>query len=502
MINKKMLKSDFVARLTILSDEKFILPAQEFVLFYARYFNFTGQDLQKIELMTEEAILNTIQNTFGEELGKIDVKIIYRPGQFVISIEDQGIPVDFRKLETQDHSALGIKLMKNLADEFQFINLGKDGKRLELVKVLPEESFAELFTPDEKEQLEKDKEIQASDHPTLRLVQPGDAEMLARLAYRVYGYTYFSFFYVPDKIRELIENGLLVSAVAINEKEEIVGNLCLFFESPGARVADSGAAMVDPRYRGHNLFKEMKLFLKEYASAKQMYGLYSEAVSIHPFTQQGNMSIGARETGIMLAYVKEKLSFKKINNDKLSEQRQSVVLYYLQTSQEPHRQVYICKKFYPILKKVYDKLELSREVILVDTPADHPVDLANSLLSTNMRPDLNVAFISISAIGRDAFDLVRQQLREFCLNKVETIYVEMPVDSPSSALLADRLTSLGFLLSGIVPEFRNGDYIKLQYLNNVRIDPAKIVIASELGKELLAEIMQARNQSSGLPSGS
>lgn len=502
MINKKMLKSDFVARLTLLSDEKFISAAQEFVLFYARYFNFTGPDLQKIELITEEALLNTIHNTFGEELGKIDVKIIYRPGQFVISIEDQGIPVDFRKLETQDHSAPGIRLMKNLADEFQFINLGKDGKRLELVKVLPEESFTELFTPDEQEQLDKDKETQATDHPHIRLVEPGDAEMLARLAYRVYGYTYFSFFYNPDKIRELIENGLLVSAVAINDNEEIVGNLCLFFEHAGGRVADSGAAMVDPRYRGHNLFKLMKLFLKEYATSNQMYGLYSEAVTIHPFTQQGNMSIGARETGIMLAYVKEKLSFKKINNDKLSEQRQSVVLYYLQTGREPHRKVYICKSFYPILKKVYDKLELSREVVRVDTPADHSVELENSILVTNFKPDLNVAFISISAIGRDAFELVKRQLRELCLNKVETIYVEMPVDSPASAVLADKLTGLGFLLSGIVPELRNGDFLKLQYLNNVRIDPAKIVIASELGKELLAEIMQARNESSGLPEGS
>jgi serine/threonine-protein kinase RsbW len=74
---------------------------------------------------------------------------------------------------------------------------------------------------------------------------------------------------------------------------------------------------------------------------------------------------------------------------------------------------------------------------------------------------------------------------------VETIYVEMPVDSPGSAVLASKLTVLGFMLSGIVPEYRNGDYIKLQYLNNVRVDPAKIVIASELGKELLTEIMKA-----------
>lgn len=486
---KKIIRNDFIARLTILSDETFIPQAQEFVLFYARIFKFSDPDLQRIELITEEALLNTIQNTFGEELGKIDIKIIYQPGKFIISIEDKGIPVDFRKLEMQDHSALGIRLMKHLAHEFRFVNLGKEGKRIELVQYLPDENITESYSPDEKENLTDDS-VQASDHPFIRLVEPQDAEMLARLAYRVYGFSYFSFFYFPDKIRELIENRLLVSAVAVNQNQEIVGNLCLFFETAGGKVADSGAAMVDPRYRGHNLFKLMKLYLKDYANNNQMFGLYSEAVTIHTFTQQGNITLGAKETGIMLAYVKEKLTFKKINNDQMLDQRQAVVLYYLKTSQEPHRQVFICEKFYPILKKVYDNLELSRDVKMIADNTEYPATIVNTVMSTNMKPDLNVAVISLSEIGQDAFDLVRTQLREFCLNKVETIYLEMPVDNPTSAVLSEKLTGLGFMLSGIVPELRNGDFLKLQYLNNVRVDPQKIKIASELGKELLEEIMK------------
>jgi len=488
MNTKDILQSDFIARLTILSDEAFIPQAREFVLFYARYVKIPDSKLPKIELITEEAILNTIQNSFSEESGTIDVRIKYQPGKFIISIEDKGIPVDFRKLENQEQSALGIKLMKHLADEFQFINLGKEGKRLELVHNLEEDT---MLVPESEMQAKPADDTPAADHPVIRLVEPSDAEMLARLAYRVYGYSYFSFFYSPDKVRELIEGKLLVSAVAVNEKEELVGNLSLFFEKPGARVADSGAAMVDPRYRGHNLFKEMKLFLKDYAKSTGMFGLYSEAVTIHPFTQQGNITLGAKETGIMLAYVKEKLTFKKINNDKRLDQRQAVVLYYLKTNEEPHRRVFITDKFYPILKKVYTNLGLQREVNKVESGATHQTVIVNSSLATIMKPDLNVAMISISRIGHDAFDLARTQLKELCLNKVETIYVEMPLDTPASAVLAERLSDIGFMLSGVVPEFRNGDYLKMQYLNNVRVDPDKIIIASELGKELLNEIMKS-----------
>ena len=488
MLDKKILQSEYIARLTILSDEMFIPQAQEFVLFYARIFKFEETMLRKIELVTEEAILNIVQNTFaGEELGTIDIKIIYQTNRFIISIEDKGIPVDFNKLESQEQSALGIKLMKNLADEFRFINLGKDGKRLELSYLLPLDKTKEIKLEEEK-QISPDVAI-STDHPVIRLIHPADAEMVSRLAYRVYGYSYVSLFYYPEKLREYIENKLIVSAVAVNQNEEIVGNLSLFFETPGAKVADSGAAMVDPRYRGHNLFKEMKLFLKDFACKTQMFGIYSEAVTIHTFTQQGNISLGAKETGIMLAYVLEKLRFKKISSDVL-DQRQATVLYYLKTSQEPFRKVFVAERFYPVIKRVYDNLGLQREVNMVESGSISTSLAEISKIHTQVKPDFNVAVISLVTIGNDAFDQIRQQLREFKLNKVESIYVEIPVDSISSALLSAQLSNIGFMLSGIIPEFRNGDYLKMQYLNNVRVDPAKINIASELGKELLAEIMK------------
>lgn len=149
MINNRILQSDFIARLTLLSDKNFIPQAQVFAVSYARYFNFSDSELQKIELIMEEAILSIIQNAFDEEeAGTIDVKIIYQPGKFIISIEDKGIPVNFHQLEQSEHSALGILLMKNLADEFRFINLGKDGKRLELVKYLPEEIIPGMTASD------------------------------------------------------------------------------------------------------------------------------------------------------------------------------------------------------------------------------------------------------------------------------------------------------------------------------------------------------------------
>lgn len=488
MIDKQLLSKEFIARLTIYSDPQFIPLAQSFVLNHARMFQFPEEELKKIELITEEAVLNTIENSFDEgEIGTFDLKISYKPGLFILSIEDKGIPVDAARLESQESSALGLILLKNLTDEFHFINLGRDGKRIEIIKSLPEKSIQDILGKESAEITASDEA--ASDSPQMRIVNPEDAPQLSRLAYRVYGYTYSSVFYYPEKIKELIENQLIVSAVSINEKQEIVGNLSLFFEYKGAPVADSGAAMVDPRYRGHSLFKQSKIFLKDYAIRTGMYGIYSEAVTIHSFTQQGNISLGAKETGIMLAYAGQALTFKKIGNEMLS-QRQAVVLYYLKTNEEPHRQVYLNRKFYPILNRIYQNAGLNRDVICVDDSEIHSAPFEKSRIELTIKSDLNIAVIRAKELGEDATALILANLKELCLKKIDTIYVELSVHHQHSAKVSNELNKAGFMLSGIVPELDHGDIMKLQYLNNVFVDPEKIVIAAPLAKEFLEEIFK------------
>ncbi|HBZ67969.1 MAG TPA: hypothetical protein DEO70_14135 [Bacteroidales bacterium] len=489
MIPKELLSKEYIARLTVYADKSYIRATQDFVLFFAREFKFDEIELKKLELITEEAVLSTIENSFeSDELESFDVKVSYRPGAFVISIEDKGLPSDMEHLQKNENTALEILLMRNLADEFNIINLGREGKRLELVKYLTETSIADMPSRNEKKLIPEDEQEAATDIPTMRLVQPEDAVNLSRLAYRVYGYTYSSVFYYPDKIRELIEDGLLMSVVSINKDHQIVGNLSLFFEHKEAPVADSGAAMIDPRYRGHSLFKESKKYLMAYAKNHDMFGIYSESVTIHSYTQQGNISLGARETGIMLAYASQSLTFKKIGGERTG-QRQAVVLFYLKISQEPHRRVYLNEKFFTLLSNIYQRLELDREVIMVPDTELPEIPQYLSLVSTTVKPDLNIAVISVQKQGTDAIDLIKHQLRELCLKKIETIYLEIPIDKPCSALLAREMNMAGFMLSGIIPELRNGDVLKMQYLNNVTVDPEKIVLASSIAKELLDIIM-------------
>ena len=51
---------------------------------------------------------------------------------------------------------------------------------------------------------------------------------------------------------------------------------------------------------------------------------------------------------------------------------------------------------------------------------------------------------------------------------------------------------LGFFFGGLIPELRAGDVLRLQYLNNVELDPGALVLYSDTAKQLLRTILADR----------
>jgi hypothetical protein len=56
---------------------------------------------------------------------------------------------------------------------------------------------------------------------------------------------------------------------------------------------------------------------------------------------------------------------------------------------------------------------------------------------------------------------------------------------------------LGFFFGGIVPEAQarvtSGDVLRLQYLNNIEINPNEVHTASDFGRELLDLILRQKD---------
>jgi len=189
------------------------------------------------------------------------------------------------------------------------------------------------------------------------LMTAADAVSMARCMYRSYGYSYGNdFVYYPEKIVELIKSKLLHSCVVFNPEAELIGHLAMILDTPDAKVDETGMAVVDPRYRGHGIFNKTKLFLINYAKKHNISGIYSEAIAVHPYTQKGNISIGAHETGFLIGFTPSTMFFKKIESRQRTK-RQTTVLFYLKLN-DKERTVYTPFHHKAMIKKIYKINEL------------------------------------------------------------------------------------------------------------------------------------------------
>jgi hypothetical protein len=60
-------------------------------------------------------------------------------------------------------------------------------------------------------------------------------------------------------------------------------------------------------------------------------------------------------------------------------------------------------------------------------------------------------------------------------------------------VLGPQLRKLGFFFGGVIPQLRDVDVLRLQYLNNVEISPEDIAVASDFGRALLDFILQDKS---------
>ncbi len=483
-----------VASVTVLADPAFLPLVVGFVRSTAHQLGLRGKAAEHLDRAVERVCRNVIDRAFEpDEEGRYDVYVLRRPGQVVIAVEDQGLPFDYVPLQDGSDTALPDMLHRSFADEIRFVNLGRRGNRVELVKHLPHADAREHLSENEHHRTVRAPAAPEDTPLDIRMMRPEESFELSRCVYRSYGYSYdWNDIYYPDRIRELQESGLMHSCVAVTAEGEFVGHLALTLEGPNSPVAEAGQAVVDPRFRGHQLFERMKTFLSERAKEWGMYGLYSEATAVHPYSQKGNLHLGAKETGYLLGYIPASVSYKEIGEDKEG-RRGSVALFYMRVNFEPEREAYPPVAYQETAQRVIEHNRL-RRIIQNASELEMPT---SSRVSVNVRRDHNLAFLRVEEPGADLEELVRLRLRELCLHRVDCIYVDLPLSDPATAQAGAGLRDLGFFFGGIIPEAHgeaaSGDVLRLQYLNNVEIKPDDVHTASDFGRELLALIFRQKD---------
>ena len=488
-----MESSSILAELTLSGSSQVIRPACSFVRELALQEGFSEEDAHKLELVAEEACHNVLKHALKGSRDRFYIlRMENRPGQFVLAIQDHGEPIDWKKAESEEKSHFGMHLFKSCTDQVRCINLGKDGKRIEFIKnFMPHAKHGNSHIEGEEYETEDAEKMAPLDIPiTFRRVSEDDLPELARCMYHVYGYTYKEVVYRPEKMKEMIDAGVLASVIAVTPDGEIVAHQGLKKEKKDSPIAEITMGVVDPRFRGRRLFERIKAYSFDEVKEEGVYGLFTEMVANHPYSQKANLAMGAKETGVMLGFVPRERAFVALSDQEEGGENVSVIVGYTRLGPEPWREVYAPLRHETMIREIYEHGGFNRSVLAAGAPDSTPRP-DHSLVDVKYLSDMKSTFLRVLSFGHDFEHLLRVRLREFCLGRYDCIYVDLPLSDPATRHNCAAVENMGFFFSGIIPELHDGDFLRFQYLNNITIDPRNVVTVTEFGRRLFDYVVRA-----------
>ncbi|HEY0280444.1 MAG TPA: hypothetical protein VGC32_19425, partial [Solirubrobacterales bacterium] len=168
--------------------------------------------------------------------------------------------------------------------------------------------------------------------------------------------------------------------------------------------------------------------------------------------------------------------------------RNSAALLYTKLNDGHDRRVYAPPRHHEIVGQTLALCELRGT--LAEPPADFDLP-ARTEMHTAVDADHNLALITVTTPGSDLDAVVRAQRHHlFHRACLDAVYVDLPLDTPATALVADHLERLGVGYSGIFPNPRaDGDVMRMQSLHRVRVKADDVAVASDHGRELLDYVL-------------
>jgi serine/threonine-protein kinase RsbW len=483
------------SKLTIQNDIASLHEAQACLSSVAGRIGFSGHDNKHLQLALEEALTNVIRHSFAPgELADIDIEFTQIPLGLRISIWVKGIPFDpalfpvYSRKELEENlndRGLGNYLVRQVMDEYAYINHGRDGIEAIMVKNLPAQSIEEIIRGEKTEKPVPGEKAAAKQDFSVGLMKPEEAVEVSRLAYYAYGYTYpYEKIYYPDKVARLNESGKMVSMVARLESGEIIGHAALERASDEFDNAELGIAFSNPSYRGMGIMNRLWEALIEEAARERIFGVFAMSVTTHPFSQKASHHFGLNDCSLLLSKGPV-ISFRDIQES--THPRESIMITYRYLFPPGKLVIYPPPEHSVMVRKILNNLGIEPEIRESPAAID---DLRGKRTELKVKPApaLGTATIQVDRYGEHVVKKVAEDLRQFCVERHETIYLALNLHDPYTAVMCREFESKGFFFAGLHPAGPETTFLVLQYLNNQVMDYDALRLDSDFGKQLAAYV--------------
>lgn len=443
----------------------------------------------RLGTLAQEVVGCVIDDAFDPDAPlDVDVVVEREPGSLCVAIEDRGAPSSFARGDYPPTVADLVRL--GFADDLVVRTEGRRGNRTEIRKNLRYSSLAEdpAFAAEAAAEAPLDP---ANEEITIRAMVEEDVLGVARLFFRCYGYTAYqaSIVYEPDRLAEYVRAGRHVATVAVTANGRVVGHLASEVDEPGATTGRIGLLAVDPAYRSRKLSSQLGLPHVVRLLELGFVGQYTEAVTVHDRSQRAALAAGGHECGVMLAAQQPSMDFHGLGGE--GDHRRAVMVVFGSFAPIPERVSYVPQAYADVARRIYDEAGLPR-TIRTATPRDEQALAEQTSFTLQLKHEASVAFVGVTAYGRDFDEQLLVQLEQLRLNHFDVIQLFLPLSDPATAHFGGGLHEMGLSLTGIYPEYGDGDMLVLQCLNNVAVDPDQIVVASDFGRWLLDVVLADR----------
>ena len=381
-------------------------------------------------------------------------------------------------LNEVDFEGAGFRLIRRFTDEFLFINKGKEGKEFRLSKEMDVHHLDELLELSRsQEPKEPDTEPPKISYD-VRQVIPADAEDVAKLIYRTYGYTYTKEdLYFPKKIEKTLAGKEKLGVITRSEAGQAIGYFAIL-KKEDSNIGEVGEAVVSPDFRRQGIMSAMMEHLIKIAREHEISALFGKAVTIHPVSQRVNHKFGFVSTALMISETAN-VVFKGFDED--YPQPVSVVIDFLPLVNIGNKKVYLPDKYRDILLETYKELGVS-----VDSKKSSKFKLAQkSDAELIMNYADSTALIIVHKYGPDFRTVLTKMLDSLDEQEdLNVIYLDLPLENNATPSQFEKLEGMGFIYCGLAPIFHSEkDFLRLQKICEP-VDLELVGVHSEFGEKI------------------
>ena len=469
----------------------------------SRIAGFDSRDVTALELATEEIFLNICSHAYPDGApGDVFLDCEIQARALRLAFRDEGLPFDPELVKAPSPAdtggdpcpgSLGLKLIRHAVDEAQWVNCGRQGKELRLLKWLPH-SVEPLVTEQEGETRQSGPTRYA-----IRTMEPDEALQVARIFWLAYGYSYKNEnFYRPEGLLHLVGSGKLISFVAVAENGEVAAHAGLLRDS-AKDMAEAALLVVAPAHRGRGLMKALSAAMTEKAKSLGLLGLSLNPVTSHPASQRETIHSGGRPCGLDLAACPPRI-FKAMRLEQTPTQRESYLHCFRYLYDPPPALVYAPTRHKNQIRRIYECLE--RPLTLgqageAEETGEYRVSFDRELSKGHIRVARSDTR-QWPEICRAAVDLAQ-------IAEAAVVVLDLPLAQPATALVWEQAETAGFFFAGVWPhEADDGDALRLTRLREpldlglLRLHPG---FAQELAQYVGTEMERAagRGRAPGSP---